>query len=296
MARRTRINARAILALAGFAAALAACNLLAGLTEDYAVDPDSATPSMTEAGDTSMVDPDGSKADSSMDGEVSVDAGRDAAPDGPFCKSIDASAVVFCADFEEAGASPFGWDSVFKGNTPSAVFTVDPTGGYYGAGLDVVTQKDASASAAAWFETIIVAGDPNQHAHYEAELDFQDVASPITYTALGIITFDDGSSNPREHGFGTFNNGVSLSKLSPQGPESILDKKEWHHAFIRLNRPTVGARYDRTLTIDKTDVVVTPAMALINSGGVQLRLGTFNTGTGSGVLHARFDNVIVRQW
>jgi hypothetical protein len=295
MARR----ARSVVVLAVCAGALVACNLIAGLTEDYAVVPQDGAAPGTEAGADGAADGDGAKADapiSMTDG--GMDSGTEAGPTVPFCETVDAgdAALVFCEDFEEAGTSPFGFDSIFSANTADASFTVDPAGGLNGksAGLRVVTDKGAP-SAAVWVEKIIAGNDPNQHAHYEAQLDFEDEASAISYTALGLLTFDDGTSPVREHGFGTFANGTVLSKLSPQS-DTVLDSHSWHHAVIRLDRPSVGAPYDRYLEIDSTPITVTPAMSLITTGGVELRLGTFNTGSGTSVLRACFDNVVVREW
>ena len=305
MARR----ARSILLLAACAGALVACNLIAGLTEDYAVvgaKGDGSTPNDEASGDGSM-NTDGSMQDSPVS-EGGQDGGKDTSTTGPFCANLfagDAANVSFCADFEEGGTqtglNPFGWDSIFRAGTPDASFTIatPAMSGNGSAALDVVTDKAAAGtSSAAWLEHIIQNGDPNAGgSHYEAEMDFIDVSSPISYTALALITFDDGMAPIREHGFAT-TTGTTVSNLNPPGM-SITDGHTWHHAIIRLDRPTVGGAYNRTLRLDAKELSISPAMTVTTMGGVKLRVGTFNTGTSGGdtaVLHARFDNIVVRQW
>ena len=303
MARRNR----SVLVVAACAVALVACNLLAGLTEDYALAPDGSAATMggDGGGDESAVGPDGARPDSPA-GDAGMDAADGRVPQVPFCDRVndagDAS-VVFCSDFEMGGSSadpnPFGWSDIMRFNGADASFTIDPQGGYEGAGLHVITDKPVSGtSSAGWLEHFITAGDPNVAAHYEAEMQVKAEASPITYTALGILTFDDGAAAVREHGIATNNSNMFLKDLNPTTFLSVNNvlPPAWHHVVIQLDRPSPGAQYNRKLTIDTMTATVTPPMSLTSTGAVKLRIGTFNTGTSTGVLKARFDNVVVRQW
>lgn len=302
-------RARAIVLLAGCAAALVACNLLAGLTDDYAYNEEAGSAMTSEAGDESaVVDPDGSRSDAPGN-ETSVDAADGSKPTTvPFCDRVNDAGdatVVFCSDFEapdsSTGSMPFGWTSIKYINGADASFTRDPQGGYEGAGLSVVTNKTPSGmSVAAWLEYSVTSGNPNVAAHYEAEMQVKSEASPITYTALGILTFNDLDASVREHGVAAKDTNTFVQNLSPGSVVSVNNvPPPWHHVVIRLDRPTPGAQYDRRLTIDSRSDIVTPAMSFTNTGAVKLRIGTFNTGTSptdTGMLRARFDNVVVRQW
>lgn len=297
-------RARSIVLLAGCAGALVACNLLAGLTEDYALSVEAGTGMTNEAGDEGTVDPDGSKPDAPGN-ETSVDAADGSTPTVPFCDRINDAGdatVVFCSDFEAPGLStdptPFGWTDIKFFNGPDASFTRDPQGGYEGAGLSVVTNKPVSAtSAAAWLVHLVTPGDPNVAAHYEAEMQVKSEASPISYTALGILTFDDRDASVREHGVAANSMNAFVQNLNPSTVVNVSNAGvPWHHVVIQLDRPTVGAQYNRKLTIDSMSGTVNPAMSFTSTGAVELRIGTFNTGSGTGLLRARFDNVVVRQW
>src|SRR5262245_2660922 len=113
-------RARGLAAIAACALALGACNLIAGLTEDFSIAPDgdgSIAPGVEAGEDVSTKDStvaeDGSAMDAPADGSL-----PDTAKALSFCASQDAANVVFCTDFDTApDAAPFGWDSVAKYST-----------------------------------------------------------------------------------------------------------------------------------------------------------------------------------
>jgi len=285
---------RHIVVVAFAAGALAACNLIAGFESEYVVG------SGTEGGTIdSPVD-----TDSSTDGPVVLDGNSDAptdgGTDGPLCPVAN---ELFCDDFEDADAALFGWSDLRDFEGDASVRVLPAVGHGSSAGLDVVMDKNASGtSIAAWLAKAVTGGSPLLYRKYQLDFDFEVLSKPLkmSYAALGILTFPSGGPD-REHGIGVYQSDL-ISKLQPTAA-TVPSTGTWQHARVVLERVDGSAdMYDRiTFASDQTGVLKEiekspPSYFSPDGGGVQVRLGTFNTGTGVDVLHARFDNVVVRGW
>lgn len=285
MARRGRLLAFVAIASS---ATLVACSLLTGLDADYTLQTAGG-----EAGKDGDIPGDGPGGDATNDSQPPVDGGPDAKTDGSFCDGIDRTNVFKCFDFEDAAAPKFGWSSV-KADEGDASVTVDPSVGYLGTdGLKFIMTKGAVGSPAAWLDEIVFSGNPRQNAHYEIEFEFQELAMQISYTAFANLTFPSGGAD-REHGIGNYM-ATYFSKLQPENLD-VADEQKWHHGLVRLDRADGGTTFDRTITIDRKPVDATKGLSSPTTGGVEFRLGTFNTGLQSGLISAAFDNVVIRVW
>jgi hypothetical protein len=244
--------------------------------------------------------------------------GRDAAKDdadydatmvdssGPFCTKIDASAVVFCGDFESNDAPLFGFDQSIFGGDGGAAFSVSDEGGINHPSfvLDVSLSQTASDAGREGGEAVFLTKDltvtgkgPNTFERHELELDFRVVGSAsLAYAALSVLSFP--SALIKEHGFSVYDGNV-FGRLAPKDFAVRDDESLWHHSRIQVSRPAGGSTSSFTVRIDIDGTLVD------NVGGVDpgstatslIKVGGFATSASAGgSLRAQFDNVVVRRW
>lgn len=234
-------------------------------------------------------------------GAGDVDAAVVDAQSGPFsCKSIDASSVVLCDDFEAESAPLFGFDlSTLVADGGSAIGLSDDGGaGNATRVLDVsLTQKADAGQSAYLTKNLPDAGAPDSFLHYEVELDFRIVGTAsLAYVALGSLQFPGGAI--KEHGFAVYDGNV-FARLVPKDFAVKDDKSLWHHARIVLDRPkgSTLSSFTTTITIDGTTVDNVGGVDPGTTGGSKVRIGGFNTATtAAGSMHAQYDNVVIRRW
>lgn len=293
MPRRARSNAKALVALATFAAALAACNLIAGLTEDYSVvSGDGSTPS-GEAGGDGPVDPDGAK-----DGSPNTDGGQDgtitpdALPPARYCDSLDASGLDFCHDFEDdtLGVMPT-WSRFQKDLGTDASIEVSAEGGLGGSrGLVFETYTASTGNRNTFLvETLAATKQPGDFLSYDIEFDFLVVAS-LPDEAVGVLNFT--GATPEDHGVAAYSTLDLASKLAPKGtaPGVKLGSK-WHHVRISLEHTAPGTMFNKRIAIDGEMNVDTATVSVASASATEVRIGVFST-AGSGRTRVLFDNVV----
>ncbi len=293
MAMRPR-NFRVMIAAIGFAGALAACNLIAGLGEDFVVDPDAAggpvTP--TEGGTDGQ-------ADAATDGPPTTDAPTDRfVPDAAvllFCDLADTgtNGNGFCDDFEsDAGPPEFGWTSVLIERDASV--RVSPKVGVGGSrGLDVYLSQPTGGSSNVWLAKTLTTAVSDTRVELEFEFN---VASPVTIfsAGLGMLTFPAGGS-PKEFGISTYMNASVISQLGTiDAQQKAISPNKWYRTLVVLDRPNTGALFSETVTVDGT--VVDTVSNITPAGSTEIRLGLFSTAGSTGSMRVRFDHVVVRSW
>jgi hypothetical protein len=282
---------RARVIILGVTIALGAAGVLAiacSSSDDEALPPKF----VTEGGPIEHPD---SGSDASSDGSV-VDSSV-----GPFsCKTIDASSLVLCDDFESESAPLFGFD--LKTLTADAGSTIglsdDGGAGNTTRVLDIsLTQKADAGQSATLTKNLPDAGAPDSFLHYEVELDFRVVGTAsLAYVALGGLQFPGGLI--KEHGFAVYDGNV-FARLVPKDFAVKDDKSLWHHARIVLDRPkgSTVSSFTTTITIDGTTVDNVGGVDPGTTGGSKVRIGGFNTAnTAAGSMHAQYDNVVIRRW
>jgi len=282
---------RALLVAGGLAAGLVACNLIAGFESEYSV-----VGAVGEAGTDGSTDSDGAVDGSQPPDSAITDAGSDAR----FCALVDA---FFCDDFEDGGLMLRYEKLNADASAADASVIVDPTAGRDGTGGLRVTLYEGTQPAlpgvVAYVEKTIASGDPGAFLDYEVEFDFRNVdRGAVDYYALGIVTFPNGGSD-REHGVATYAPNT-VSKLHPPGDNIVADGNAWHHARIRLSRPAGAAKLDRIIQLDDQlpdggYADQSTGYSFPTTGGTVVRIGIFNTGAGTGAVHATFDNLVIRR-
>lgn len=280
----------------GCAAAVAACNAIAGLGEDFTLDPNAGDGSI---GKTDGADPDAQGNDAALDGLVQSDAPPDqlVSDAGPFtCVGVDAE---FCDDFETATPDPnFGWSDTQRSPTAAdASVTVMADAGVGGTrGLYVSMYESTTGFATgdfAWLTQSIGGADPRVNALVDVEFDIRVPDRAVDYLATGILAFPNGGA-PGEFGVAAY----PTNKISHTGgtaaPNAVGPNSAWHHVHITLQKDGAGT-VKRTLEIDKRQQSSTATQPVPTGGGTELRLGAFNTGAGVGVNSVVFDNVLIRR-
>lgn len=288
-ARRTGIVALA-------AIGLVACNIIAGFESDYVVGGSSGTAS--EAGT------DGPSSDGPTDPDAKTDASTDAPVEAqaPFrCTGSDAAYRVFCDDFEETTGAPFKFEK-FDATTDATVALTTRSADSRALKIEMV--NTTGTSALAWLSRVAVAGNPRDAAHYELDFDVKVAEPTLDYAALAILTFSAGAD--REHGV-AIERPSSLGRLQPQtGARVVTNAPEsWHHCHVTLDREASGTTFRRQIEITNLDTGMkvgvdgdggTTGLSSPTAGGVELRLGAFNSAPNAGAIKAEFDNVVVRSW
>lgn len=295
MVRRSR-NGRAFLLALGCAAAVAACNAIAGLGEDFALDPNAGDGSI---GTGEGGGPDGQGTDAPADGLVQGDAKADSpvGDGGLFCSSV--TDATFCDDFEKGGrGANFDWSGMAKGPTAadaSIELTTVGVGGTRGLRVSVYeTTPGFMVGDFAHLNLVIGGPNPRLNAVVEVEFEFRVLSrAPVDYLALGIVAFPNQASGG-EHGVAAYDTG-QVSITGTRSAAAISGETQWHHALIRLEREAGGLTAKRFVTIDTIVQDDSPNHPLPNSGGTFLRLGTMNPGANVGAMTAAFDNVVIRR-
>ena len=228
--------------------------------------------------------------------DATVDASR-----GPFsCKTIDASSLVLCDDFESESAPLFGFDmTALVADAGSSIGLSDEGGaGNATRVLDVsLTQKADAGQSAFLTKNLPDAGPPDSFLRYEVELDFRVVGTAsLAYVALGGLQFPGGAI--KEHGFAVYDGNV-FGRFVPKDFALKDDKSLWHHARIVLDCPkgSTVSSFSTTITVDDTIVDNVGGVDPGTSGGSKVRIGGFSTTpTAAGSMHAQYDNVVIRRW
>jgi predicted small secreted protein len=292
--------------VAALAAALAACNLIAGLGEDFRLDTDG---SITPGEDGGL---DGSNADGSLPDGSPLEGSSDAPPgDGGklenFCDVTDAGAKGYCWDFEQAGSGPkFNWDTPFFENDASivnAAAVVQPGIGIGGShALEVyLSQTGTNLTSNVWLpKPLASVGAPSSLSRIEVDFDFNVVQVNGLYSAgIGMITFPSAAS-PKEFGISTYQNGNTISRLVSVGTEASITLDTWHHVRIVLVKTDGSATFSETVDVTpdggSPTNVETRSGLNPGSGITEIRLGVFSTAGGTGDMRVRFDHLVVRRF
>lgn len=282
--RRRSLAARAW-AVAAAAAALAACNAITGLSDDYHLaTTDGGAPGNDGAGNDG--EPPG---DGGHDGEADADASRDG-----FCATADAANGA-CFDFDDPGADAGG--TTYEKNASAASVRVVAGEGKAGSGgLVVHHERLASApSSYVWFAVSLPqTAFPREFAAYEMEYDVRTTETALDYVALGILTFPSDWDSNAEYGTALYGNQSKniISKLAPQG-DGKISGGDWHHVRVRLTRG--DGSFARDLLLDGTQID-TSAYLPPASGTSEVRLGAFNSSLGAGSVTTTFDDLVVRRF
>jgi hypothetical protein len=236
--------------------------------------------------------------------DTGADGGVDAAvvdsAVAPFsCKTIDASSLVLCDDFEAVSGPAFGFDlATLVADGGTIALSDDGGAGNATRVLDVSLAQKADAGQSAFLtKNLPDAGAPDSFLHYEVELDVRVVGTgTLAYVALGGLQFPGGAI--KEHGFAVYDGNV-FGRLVPKDFAVKDDKSLWHHVSIVLDRPkgSTVSSFTTTISIDGTTIDNTGGVDPGTTGGSKVRIGGFNTApTAAGTMHAQYDNVVIRRW
>jgi hypothetical protein len=291
-------KARSIVIVAVCAGALVACNLIAGLTEDYAYNAANGDggPGSTDGNTDGMGLTEGSTTDSPS-GDAGTDAKNDAIT-GRFCDGVDKTGLDFCADFEDdpVGVAP-AWTPGLNDTTgvDASVKVMASAGHDSARGLDIQCDtSNTGISRNSFFARTLPPTDaPATFLSYDIEFDFRLVSSAITDEAVGVLNFTGAS--PEDHGVAAYPSMSLISKLSPKGAApGVADSFGWHHARISLTHAAAGTPFNKSVVVDEDAgaVVDTGSVSTTNTSATQVRIGIFSSGFGAGVVHATFDNVV----
>jgi hypothetical protein len=284
----TRLRAVALVLLG---ASVPACNVLAGLTDEYRVADDAGA-------DGGTADKDGALADGFVPGQ---EGGADALVDqgsggGRFCEKADKTNLVFCNDFEDgdtAAKVPI-WTSIE--NTLGAKITVVDNAGLNetSRGLDVDSTSGSTSTRNIILHQLLPVEKPNvgDYMQYDVELDFKVVENPVAsdYLAVGVLTFLNAS--PEDHGIAVYPGDKVVARLTPKANGVTPALMTWHHAKIKLDRVGTGPSFTRTMSVDGT-VVDNTTVSSMGSSSSEIRIGIFYTAGGAGRIHTVFDNIVV---
>lgn len=302
MTRRMRV-----LALMMLGAAVPACSVLAGLTEDYRYAPDGGTSPTGEGGSgDGNVDKDGALPDGFVPGR---DGGADAPPDqlaadGGFCEQYGSGANVrFCDDFDLSTSGPkWGWDDY---TSSSAALTRENgigTGGSY-AIRSTVTSAPAGGSSASLRRQL---GPDQFNAFQTQELSFSfriNKKSTLYGATLGAIGY---GASLKYIGVSVYtaapDDGIDISDPpgSLSAPYQTAAVGDWHRAIITMTRTAAGIY---SSTIDVTKVGTTGATLRVDgpranfAGGTaptEVLIGTFFSSATGGV-EVIIDDVLMKQ-
>lgn len=295
---------RLVAALA-LASGVAACSMLAGLTEDYRYTggPGSSNEGGSETGSQDGDAPgDGQASDTSMPN----DGGGDGST-VPLCTAAKMQpGVALCTDFETGSDQATGWtllnDIGDAGSTKLS--TTDGVGP--SSALEFSMTYSGGMSRHLWLAKKLPSGNgPSFYRHYEVDFDFRIPSgdSTLFYVALGTLSFTSTPDPEQDHGVAT-QNGNGFGKVGTIGPAFPDDNQppHWHHVRLVLDRADASTTYTRTITIDTAGVPNSGMKVddssghnIGNTGDTEFRLGTFNT-AGTGTIRAVFDNVVVRRY
>jgi len=279
------------------AAAVAACNAITGLSDDYHL-----ASAELDGGDDASSASDGRGGGSDAPGDDTTDSSAADAPSdaprpnpGAFCTDagagVDGSNVVFCSDFEADGGPDWGWTTHDTQNGTLSV--VDDAGFGSTRGLRAYV-SDAGVSRKAALVEVFQA---LPSAHYDLSFSFRVKGNELPYLVVGLIGFNvNGSSN--YYGLAEHNE-LLLDISSPPGTTDNIGvndtpKDTWRKASITLDRVDGGTTYNGTMSVDGTLVDSFNALPSLNQFA-EIRVGTFFTSNGPGTAEVFFDNVVVHR-
>ena len=214
-----------------------------------------------------------------------------------------AAADFFCTDFDDAAVGPdgvpTGWTSVVNANNAGTIALLDD------AGMDASRALDITVSAGAVLQQdtrlrVVLAplNEANTYLHYQLDFDLRVVTMSGTYVELGALAFVAGSTSTNgiadyDVGGGSF----ALSHETNGGTpvRRVANDTAWHHAHVVLDLDSLGS-YKRALSIDGLDVTEDLSEHPIPAAaGTELWIGVFGGNFGAGIVHAQFDNVVLRR-
>jgi predicted small secreted protein len=280
---------RVIAGVAALGSALAACNLIAGLGEDFRVG---------ETGGGAEGGGDAIAADGAVEGASPGDSQTDTQPlvDASTEDALCPSTAFFCDDFEGPRTTPFGWNQAVDMSLDASI-AVEPGMGFNGAsqGLRVAKYErtpDFSTGTNAYLMKIVASGNPGAYLRFDVGFHFRRLKMDTDYAELAILTFPNGAAD-REHGVAAYELDL-VSTLKIAGAKAQNDGAMWHRANVILSRPTaLTATFARTVIIDGVIVDATTGYSFPTTGNTELRLGVQNLGQRTGVVEAAYDNVSI---
>jgi hypothetical protein len=286
---------RMIAATAVLASLIAACNLLAGLNEDYRYEADGAAPPNDGGGD-------GGPADGALDGVVPPVDASDAAVTKPFCDTADAGPKGYCDDFEKSPpALPFGWSDSER-DVDAGIAVVADAGMDHSHGLTIVLAQTSTSNNTAWLVKKVGIQAADTFVKYELAFDFNVVAIDGIYSAdLAMLTFPSSAQPEREFGIAQYGTGTAISRLSTQGSMGApVVFGKWMHADVVLERTPPATTFTKTIIVstDGSPVTVDTGTGISagSSQDTEIRVGIFSTAAGAGSISMQFDNVLLRRW
>lgn len=286
-----------VLAIVMLGAAVPACSVLAGLTEDYRLADGGVTPP-GDGGADGDDDKDGALPDGFVpDGGTDAPIDQLVADGGRFCDSVAQQGLQFCTDFENDDGGVFAPPLNDVGGTA----TLTPTGGTDGStGLQfTMAYPTGPGSKHFWMAKPLASGNgPSFYQHYEVQFDVRipSGTSTLYYVALGTLSFTSTPDPEQDHGVAV-TNGSGFGKvplISPAVPDTNTPP-HWHRVHLKLDRAGVGTPYAREITVDGMSVDSSTNHNIGSVGDAELRIGTFNTG-GNGSMQAVFDNIFIRRY
>lgn len=261
---------------------LAACGSFAPATEP------------TDGG--GAVPADGGAADS-----ATIDGPADGAqPDGAGgspCDGPPDPQVIFCNDFEAAGAAPFGFQS--EDGAPRAAGdgnALAPGEGMRGSTALRTRLTRAAQSRNLWLGTMLDVG-PGTYSEIEVQLDFRIVSCTLEYVLFaGFQLWNVDGSRARACFMAAYVDASMLDAVGPsQGPTFATNVVgPWHHGAVRLQH-LGGTSFRRVVTIDGATVEDDPTLDFGDSVNADVRIGAFYTSVDDGAVELLFDDVVVRR-
>ena len=300
MSKRARPLAGVVLV----AIALAACNAITGLANDYRLPGDDGGDG-AEAGatpDGSTIDDSSSGTDRQVDGADGSDGGAkdadanppDAAP--TFCSDAGAN-VAICTDFEET--NPLAkWDNggtggqIKGGNGSISVIAGMGVGGskaYRAIASDALTDR----TVALWKA---ISNVPTANARYTASFAFLIKKKTIDYGVLAALGFIPSFSP--YYGLAIYPTTNKLDQSDPPAPSGGLMAdgmlEVWHAATITFERiGATGPSFNSKLVVDGITVDELRPIDSTGAASTELRIGFLFTSTDSDEAEIYYDNVLV---
>lgn len=272
------------------AVAVAACNAITGLGEDFVLaSPDAGADGA--AGDAA-IGADGEAQDGARPDAAAGDAALDASTDAFSC---DAANVVFCTDFE----SDAGWNAS-ELNNGTVSFELDAGRGNSRAMHAHIDNVQVSRRAALWKR--ISTTDAKTYAHYDIAFDFRVSAKTVDYAALGILALTQQGGGLPYYGLAAYTDTpVERFDVIDDGPGIVADgvgvedpAGAWHHAYLTYDRQASGT-YDVEIVVDGTSVDKRSGFDFGTVQTAELRIGILFTTNDTGTMDLYVDNIVVRR-
>jgi hypothetical protein len=220
-----------------------------------------------------------------------ADAGVDAVPDGAVLDGASGSfcaahaAAAFCTDFEDATASPFGFDDSYVADAGPLLELVKDRGA---SGVQSVRlHADLADDIASWIRKALP-GIPAGRARYELSFAFSVAESATSYAVVGAIWFVN-ETDASIHGLTL--RGEEMAGGSFPSTEKRPVGAGWHRASITLTRAAAG--YTRDVTLDGQPSGTVTGIDLDGLDIVDIRLGAYFVEKAVGSLDVSFDDVVV---